>query len=231
MKNHLQISIFCFLLLSSTSFLTAQQHRFYPEHGDLLFQDLDCGPLCDAIESVTEGYHGAYFSHMGLVVLHSDSTFWVLEATGSGVTETAFQEFIHRSVDSTDNPKVMVARVKEAYLHLIPEVMLLKEKYLGLPYNTSYIWNDSSYYCSQLIYTLFEQANNGAPFFELQPMTFKVPGGFEMNAAWKAYYQELGIEIPEGMPGCNPGGLSRSEKIEVVYFYGTPKGYLESHSK
>jgi len=226
MKNPFQISLLYLILLTPTIFLSGQQTCFLPQHGDLLFQDLDCGPLCEAIESVTEGYQGADFSHMGLVVLRSDSSRWVLEASGEGVIETPLEQFIHRSADSSGKPKIMVARLKEPYLQLIPEVMQLKEKYLGLPYNTSYIWNDSTYYCSQLIYTLFEQANDGKPFFELQAMTFKVPNGSEMNTAWKEYYKELGIEIPEGKPGCNPGGISRSEKLEVVFFYGTPEGYI-----
>ena len=35
--------------------------------GDLLFQDIDCGGLCDAIEKVTAGVKGYHFSHVGLV--------------------------------------------------------------------------------------------------------------------------------------------------------------------
>jgi len=35
--------------------------------GDLLFQDLDSSPLCDAIELVTPGYKNANFSHIGIV--------------------------------------------------------------------------------------------------------------------------------------------------------------------
>ncbi|MHC4724324.1 MAG: hypothetical protein ACYS9V_08765 [Planctomycetota bacterium] len=40
---------------------------FEPKEGDLLFQDLDCGPLCDAIEKVTTGYQGSNFSHVGIL--------------------------------------------------------------------------------------------------------------------------------------------------------------------
>ena len=38
-----------------------QEASFELKPGDLLFQDLDLGPLCDAIERVTEGYRGARF--------------------------------------------------------------------------------------------------------------------------------------------------------------------------
>ena len=33
------------------------------KEGDLLFQDLNCGELCDAIETVTQGVDGKDFSH------------------------------------------------------------------------------------------------------------------------------------------------------------------------
>ena len=52
--------------------------------GDLLFQDLDCGPMCDAIEAVTEGAQGKDFSHCAMVVKVQDSL-KVLEAMGKGV--------------------------------------------------------------------------------------------------------------------------------------------------
>mgnify|MGYP003338349778 CR=1 FL=1 len=54
--------------------------------GDLLFQDLDCGPLCDAIEAVTEGAEGRDFSHCAMVVQVGDSL-KVVEAIGSEVTD------------------------------------------------------------------------------------------------------------------------------------------------
>jgi hypothetical protein len=30
------------------------------------------------------------------------------------------------------------------------------------------------------------------------------------------YYKSLGVEIPEGLPGCNPGGISTSKKIKII---------------
>jgi hypothetical protein len=44
------------------------------KEGDLLFQDLDSSPLCDAIELVTPGYNDANFSHIGLIVYKDKKT-------------------------------------------------------------------------------------------------------------------------------------------------------------
>ena len=49
--------------------------------GDILFQSMNCGPLCEAINEVTEGYQGKDFSHLGIVYIKNDFVF-VIEAAG-----------------------------------------------------------------------------------------------------------------------------------------------------
>ena len=75
MKNYFFIILFYSILLSSC----LPKQKFELQEGDLLFQDLDSSPLCDAIELVTPGYKDANFSHIGLVVLDNDKL-KVLEA-------------------------------------------------------------------------------------------------------------------------------------------------------
>jgi hypothetical protein len=47
-------------------------------------------------------------------------------------------------------------------------------------------------------------------------MTFKDPSTGKTFPAWVDYYSELHTAIPEGQPGCNPGGISSSDKIEIL---------------
>ena len=56
--------------------------NFDLKEGDLLFQDLDSSPLCDAIELVTPGYNGANLSHIGLIV-YDDTQLKVLRGNSS----------------------------------------------------------------------------------------------------------------------------------------------------
>ena len=56
-------------------------------------------------------------------------------------------------------------------------------------------------------------------FFELKPMTYKLNG--ETLPIWKDYFQKLNILIPENEPGINPGGISLSSKINIIYNYQT----------
>jgi hypothetical protein len=196
-----------FFLGSSALFA---QNKVQLQDGDLIFQDMDCGPLCDAIEAVTEGYNGNDFSHMGLVY-HRNDTVYIIEAAGKAVRLNTFENFSK----NTSKP-MYVGRLKKQYRKLIPSAISFSLKQLGVPYDSEYLYNNGSYYCSELIYDAFKEANKNKPFFELFPMTYKQPGTQDFFPAWVDYYKQIGKPIPEGLPGCNPGGISTSDKIEIV---------------
>lgn len=198
--------IIFFLLLSTNLF--AQKTEL--KNGDLIFQDMDCGPLCDAIEAVTEGYNGNDFSHMGMVY-HRNDTIYIIEAAGSAVRLTTLEKFSK----NTSKP-MYVGRLKKKFRKLIPQAIDFSLQQLGVPYDDAYLYDNGAYYCSELIYDAFKFANNNKPFFELQPMTYKEPGTDEFFPAWVDYYKSINADIPEGLPGCNPGGISTSNKIKVV---------------
>lgn len=192
----------------------AEDFRFID--GDLLFQDLDCGPICEAIETVTRGVDGRDLSHVGIVYTRHDSIF-VIEATGSkGVCITPLQDFLDRSRDSSGRPKVIAGRVKKKYRKLIPAALRFAQAQEGLPYDAAFAADNGKYYCSELVYDAYKHANDGKPFFPLQPMTFNDPATGRIFPAWQTYYEKLGAPVPEGEPGCNPGGLSRSRHIKIV---------------
>ncbi len=198
---------------------------FQLEEGDLIFQDLDCGPLCDAIEKVTGGFNGANFSHIGLVVKDSTNQFVILEALGDKVHTTPLGKFLNRSFDADGNPKAIVGRIKPEYKNIISKFVEDAKTYLGKPYDDVYVMDNDSFYCSELIYLAALKANNEIPFFYLNPMTFKDPDTGDFNPAWVEYYKNLNVKIPEGKPGINPGGISLSDKIDIVHIYGYPSGW------
>jgi hypothetical protein len=195
---------------------------FALQPGDLLFQDLDCGPLCDAIEKVTRGHQGANFSHVGIVAEDDNDNFVVIEAVKNGVESTPLKTFLGRSSDTKGRPKVVVGRLNEPYSHLIPSA--LREAFVlkGKRYDRVFAIDNDAFYCSELIYEIFLRANQNNPVFALQPMTFKDPDTGKTLPAWQEYFSELGVSIPEGRLGINPGGISRSPVLTMVHEYGAP---------
>lgn len=89
----------------------------------------------------------------------------------------------------------------------------------GVAYDDEFLYDNGKYYCSELIYDALKYANNNKPVFKLFPMTFKKPGSDSYFPVWENYFRNLQMEIPEGQPGCNPGGLSRSKKIYIMGLY------------
>ena len=193
--------------------------NFQLQEGDLLFQDLDSSPLCDAIELVTPGYKGANFSHVGLVV-SDDGKLKVLEAIPPKVILTEIDDFLNRSFDKDGNPKVIVGRLKDEYNNIIPKAIAFVNKKIGVDYDEVFLLNNEKYYCSELIYEAFEKDS----IFRLQPMTFLHPETKDTLSIWKEYYSDLKVEIPQNELGINPGIMSLSDKIEIIHFYGIPDG-------
>jgi hypothetical protein len=185
----------------------AQQTKL--KTGDFLFQSMNCGSLCEAINEVTSGYKGLDFNHVGLVVFENDAIF-VYEASGKEVKKTKLSDFKNYTTEP-----IYIGRLKRNYRKYIPDALVFIEKQLGTPYDDAYLYNNGSYYCSELIYDAFLFAYK-KPLFELRPMTFKSPKNNTFFKVWQDYYNSLNIEIPEGQLGCNPGGFSTSNKIKII---------------
>ena len=215
--------IFIAFIFFCSSIFTLQAQELQAQEfktGDLLFQDLKCGPLCDAIDAVTKGYQGKDFSHVGMVVNYQNQL-GVIEAIGSKVQFTSLNIFLGRSFDAKGKPLVVAARLKKKYTQSIAKACELAIASLGTPYDDRFLPNNDSLYCSELIYAVYLNQASAKPLFKLAPMTYKQPGSKAFFPAWEQYYANLKSPIPEGKMGLNPGLISRSGKIKIIYQYGT----------
>ena len=186
------------------------------KNGDLIFQNLDCGALCDAIESVTEGYKGIPLSHVGIIEIKKKRIL-IIEAIGSKVHKTPIDIFLKRIVDSLGRPKIIIGRLLPNYAKLLPKALLFCNKKINVPYDDAFLPNNGKYYCSELLYDAFKYANQGIPFFALFPMTYKNKITSNFFKAWVDYFEALKMTIPEGIDGCNPASIANDVKIEIFY--------------
>jgi hypothetical protein len=183
------------------------------ETGDLIFLDLDCGPLCVAIEEVTRQQYqvaGPALSHVGLIERDSDGRLWVWEAwparapRSSGVVRTPLPEVLSRVAAAEGRPGgYWVGRLRPSWRALGRAALGRVKRWVNSPYDEDFLLNNGRFYCSELIYHAFQMANQGQAFFSLHPMYFGAPGT-AARRTWETYYHRRNVAIPEGQPGLSP---------------------------
>lgn len=186
------------------------------QHGDLLFNVVSPSRdgIAKAIVTVTEGIHLQQVSHVAIVCKEANERLYALEATTQhGVCLTPIDSFLQHSDQSPEGrPLVLLGRLKDPS-HVAASVEKAKT-YLGRPYDFQYEPSDSAIYCSELVHFSYF-STTGEELFPQQPMSFHDQTG-QVTQFWKDYYQQWDMEVPEGEPGTNPGGISRSDKIDIV---------------
>jgi hypothetical protein len=201
-----------FLLLSCTS--SVEQSL---KSGDLLFVSSVISNFEQAISEVTNDEFQQNFSHVAMVNV-TDSGVYVVEATSKlGVVYRTVSEFEQDNIEKT----IFIGRLKSQYQQWIPNAIAHACSHLGKPYDFAFDFENDKFYCSELIYFSFANVSEKQDFFETPPMTFKTGKDADFSPFWMDYFAELNIPIPEGHPGLNPNGMSRSEKLETLKIYKT----------
>ena len=124
-------------------------------------------------------------------------------------------------------PKVLVGRLKPKYKHFIDKSINYCLSKVGSDYDKEFIFENNSFYCAELIYNSFDNDD----IFKAEPMSFENPNDENILKIWEEYYSNLNKPIPKNKLGINPGLMSRSEAIEIVYIYGLPNGYKSKNDK
>ena len=88
---------------------------------------------------------------------------------------------------------------------------------VGRPYDDLYLPGDSAVYCSELVQLCFVTIG-GELVFDTVPMSFHDETG-EITDYWRDFYARRGLTVPEGMPGTNPGDLSRRPQVTIIGRY------------
>jgi hypothetical protein len=202
--------LFFFLLLCASAG-TAQTPSPLQD-GDILFQKLPCGSLCDAIIATTPCAEDRRFNHCGIVHIVAGKPF-VIEAIGSRVQQTPLQKFLAR--DTAVN--ISAGRPHWNNKKEGKQAAVQAAKFVGRPYDDAFLPGDTALYCSELVWEVSKRGSK--KLFRLEPMTFKTGGNTHPD--WIIYYNNLGVAPPEGVLGINPCGLANSPELD---FWQIAKG-------
>ena len=206
------------ILISLLSLFNIQVSDFKLQNGDLIFQESCSDGVGNAIKEVTSSIDEYRFTHVGIVYIDEKDRVFVIEATHPKVAMTPLHDYLFPK-DKPCYPISVVGRLKEEYHHLIPAALEDGLKLVGKEYDYGYILDNDKYYCSELIYDILLKANNGVAVFPLNVMTFKSAETDDFSERWIKYFEKLGMDIPEGELGINPGAMSRSDVIDIIYSY------------
>lgn len=188
------------------------------QNGDLLFLDLDCGELCDAIEDVTQRQFNVQdrpMSHVGIIFGDKKQHQWWVYEAYDGVERTALDEALSRVDHDPRRFWIKRARLRKKEKQNIRHWI---QKRLGDPYDEVFMRDNGKYYCSELIVDAF-RASLKRPIFEYQPMYFgdvEDPGD-DSARVWQEYFLKHKHKIPIDEPGMSPLGMYIESSLETVW--------------
>ncbi|OOG76854.1 hypothetical protein B0E43_06975 [Algoriphagus sp. A40] len=185
-------------------------HNLRLQTGDLVFVGAKKDQLSGAINRVTQRDENASFDHVGILEVSESGIFILHASPKKGSVREPLDSLVTEATAKTK--QLAVYRLTDEHQSSIPEAINNAKTLLGKPYNWTYVLNDSSLYCSDFV----ERSFRDAALFQLEPMTFKDPKTGQTDTYWAEFYKKLGMEVPEGQPGCNPNGLAASEHLRKV---------------
>ncbi len=184
------------------------------EEGDLLFvaQAED-----NAITEVTQGVDGLAIDHVA--ILHriggDQGPLYVLEAIPrQGVVLTPIDSLLAREQAA----KFVIGRVDDVDATASVRNAM---RYVGKPYDDLFQPGDSTIYCSELVQMCYVDID-GNQVFGTIPMSFHDASGRILDH-WTEFYHNRGMAVPEGLPGTNPGQLSRHPNVTIIFSQIEPK--------
>jgi hypothetical protein len=209
--------VFSFALLSCNS--NQSNNNFEIKQGDLLFQNTGTGEIDNAIKEVTATSFSKNYSHVGMA-LQKDEKWFVVEAIPKeGICLTPIVKFLNRNKNKFNKSQTTVARLDSYYQPYISKAIEYALERLDTPYDDIFLWEDDSYYCSELVCKMFSSQDllEHYPFLT-HPMTFNDSTGNPMPS-WATYYETRKEAIPEGIEGTNPNLMASSPHITFVHDY------------
>ncbi len=215
MKRIALLSAGCLLALATACAPEAETLKT----GDLVFvgipadYTLDPDSMDSAIADATGDAAGLNLIHTAILDL-TDGEPWIIDATiRRGVDRHPLDTFL-RDFTLRDGslPVFEIKRLRDDAR--AEESVANARQYLGLPYDSTFLPDNDAFYCTELVYCSYLDAD-GNPLFRSEPMNFKNADG-EFPLYWKQLFDRLGQDIPQGVPGTNPQGMAAETILRSV---------------
>ena len=202
MKNFIHLAVMLLVFCSISNAQDAGWNTKKLRDCDLLFH---IPPTSNAITKVTTGVDQQEIDHVGIFFWH-DGQPQIIEATYDGVVASPIDSVL------TESGSWLVGRVKGK----IDRTKTLENalSHVGKPYDFTFQRDDQEIYCSELVEISYVY-KNGNQIFKSIPMSFHDESG-TILPYWVDFYSRRGMDVPEGMPGSNPGDISRNKKVKIV---------------
>lgn len=192
---------------------------YEPRSADLVFVISSESEFSEAIVASTAADDSLKFDHVAIVAIE-DGVPYVIEASSrDGVVMRTLEDFLKDVPISEGRFGVVFKRLADVCSKglCVSDVIENAKRHIGEKYDWYFLPDNGRQYCSELVFDSFVDAN-GDHLFEAVPMNFRNVDG-TMPSFWVELFRSLGTDIPEGVPGTNPGGISKSAcLIEVCRF-------------
>ena len=188
-------------------------------NGDLIFvglpagYDAETGSMDEAIASVTGEKEALNLIHVAIAEVKADSV-WIIDATiAHGVDRHPLDTFLRDfTLKDGSYPAFIVKRVKGVDADAAVE---RAKSFCGRAYDVRFLPDNEDLYCSELVQKSYLDAA-GRQVFESEPMNFRAPDG-TMPPYWVWLFAQLGMEVPQGIPGTNPQKMSTAACLRDVF--------------
>lgn len=181
-------------------------------NGDLIFvglpagYDAATGTMDSAISSSTGEDGGVNLIHVAIAEVRADSV-WIIDATiRHGVDRHPLDTFLTDfRLDDGSYPEFIVKRVKGVDADAAVE---RARTFCGRAYDVRFLPHNDDLYCSELVQKSYLD-KSGNPVFESEPMNWLAPDG-TMPPYWEWLFGQLGMAVPQGLPGTNPQRMAEA---------------------
>jgi hypothetical protein len=174
--------------------------------GDLIFQE-SSSPQSEMVSALT----GSRWTHMGVVFVEPQGP-RVLEAV-SPVKWTPLAHWIARGRDG----RYVVKRLRDSEQRLTPSISKSMRaqgaKWLGLPYDLRFRWDDQALYCSELSHKLYARSA-GIELGRVQRAGDMNLDDARVQKAIKARFGSAQLDRSE--PVVTPDSIFNDEQLEQV---------------